>query len=105
GVDRAGGVGAADVYARVPLLEVLRHPADRAAGADRGDEDVNLAPGLLPELRAGHLVVGARVLRVEVLVRLEGPGDLARQALGDAVVALRRVALDRGGGDHHLRAV
>ena len=55
------------------LLEVAARAADRAAGADTGDEVGDLAVGLLPDLRSGGLVVAGRVVRVAVLVRLPAP--------------------------------
>ena len=75
-VDGAFGVGADDEDVRVPLLQVAAGARDRPAGPDGDDEGVDLAAGLLPDLRPGHLVVGVRVGHVRVLVGLEGAGDL-----------------------------
>src|SRR3546814_18981974 len=44
--------------------------------------------GLLPDLRAGRALVGERVLRVPVLVGLEGARDVTGKARRDRVVAL-----------------
>ena len=88
-VDRALRIGADDLDVRVLLLEVARHPGDRAAGADADDQVRELAVGLAPQLRPGRLVVRLRVGRVRVLVGLEGAGDVAREAVGDAVVGAR----------------
>ncbi len=98
-------VGADHADGGVPLLEVAADAGDGAACADARDEVGEVTAGLAPDLRAGALVVGPGVHRVEVLVRLERVGYLARQAVGDGVVALGRVALDRGGRGHHLGAV
>ena len=105
GVDRAHGVGADDLDGRVLLLQVASRSGDRAAGADADDEVRELAVGLAPQLRPGRLVVGLRVGRVRVLVGLEGAGDLAREAVGDAVVGARRVGRDVGRRHHHLGPV
>ena len=51
------------------LLQILRRPRDRAAGADPADEGVEPAVGLLPDLRAGGQVMGFGVVHVEVLIR------------------------------------
>ncbi len=104
-VDRALRIGADDLDVRVLLLEVASHPGDRAAGADADDEVRELAVGLAPQLRPGRLVVGLRVGRVRVLVGLEGAGDVAREAVGDAVVGARRVGRDVGRRHHDLGAV
>ncbi len=45
------------------------------------------------------------IRHVRVLVRLEAARDLFREAVGDGVVRLGRVVLDRGGADDDLRAV
>ena len=60
---------------------------------------------LLPDLGPGRLVVRLRVRRVRVLVGLEPARDLLGQPVGDAVVALGRVRVDRGRRDHDLGAV
>ena len=65
-----------------------------------------IAPaGLAPQLRPGRQVVRLRVGRVRVLVGLEGAGDLLGEAVGDAVVGLRRVRRDVGRRDDDLGAV
>src|SRR5205807_4263345 len=78
---------------------------DRAAGADAADEGVDLAIELAPNLGAGGLEVGARVLRIEILVGLESAGYLAGEAVGDAVIALGALAGHSGGGGDDLGAV
>jgi hypothetical protein len=105
GVDRAGRVGADDLDVGVLLLEVLADAADRATGADAGHEVRDLPVGLLPDLRAGRLVVRPRVVRVGVLVGLPGTLDLADQAVGDVVVRVGVLRRDGRRADDHLSAV
>ena len=105
GVDRALRVGADDQELRVPLLQVAPRARDRAARADGDHDRVELAAGLLPDLRARRLVVRLRVRHVRVLVGLVAARDLLGEPVGDGVVALRRVVLDGGRGDHDLGAV
>ena len=104
GVDRALGVGADDRQLGVLLLQVARRARDRAAGADRDHERVELPAGLLPDLGPGRLVVRARVALVAVLVGLVGAGNLLGEPVGDGVVALRRLGLDGIRADDHLGA-
>jgi hypothetical protein len=104
GVDRAGGVGADHLHGRVLLLEVAAGAADRAAGADTGDEVGDLPVGLRPDLGAGGLVVRPRVVRVGVLVRLPR-ARLRREPVRDVVVGVRVLRLDGGRADDHLGAV
>ncbi len=106
GVDRAHRVGADHLHpALADLLEVAAGAADRAAGADAGDEVGDPAVGLAPQLRAGGLVVAERVVRVGVLVRLPAAVDVPGEPVGDRVVGVRMVRFDRGRADHHLGAV
>src|SRR5260370_487491 len=58
-----------------------------------------------PVLWAGGGLVAGWMGRVEVLVGLECARDLARQSLGDAVVALRALARRRRRADDHFGAV
>ena len=91
---------------RALLLEVAPDARDRPAGADRDDDGVDVAAvGLLPELGPGRLVVRFGVGGVRVLVGLESAGDLLGESVGDRVVALRRVRVDRGRRDDDLGAV
>ena len=53
-VDGALGVDADDQHLGLALLEVAADAADRAAGADRDHDRVDLAAGLLPDLRPGR---------------------------------------------------
>jgi len=59
---------------------------------------------LLPDLRAGGLVVGARVVGVGVLVGLPGAGLLG-EPVADVVVGVRVLRSDGGRADHDLGAV
>ena len=105
GEDGALRIGADDPDLRLALLEVPADAGDRASGADRDDDRVDLAARLLPELGAGRPVVGLGVRLVRVLVGLEPTRDLLGEPVGDRVVALRRVVVDRGRRDHDLGAV
>ncbi|CAI9398470.1 hypothetical protein HIDPHFAB_00001 [Nocardioides sp. T2.26MG-1] len=104
GVDRPGRVRAHDLHGGALLLEVAADPGDRPAGADAGDEVGDLALGLRPDLGAGGLVVRPRVVRVGVLVRLPG-ARLGGQPVGDVVVGVGVLGLDRGRAHDDLRAV
>ena len=90
---------------RVLRLEVAGRARDRAAGTDAGHQVRDPALRLLPDLGTRRLLVRRRVLHVPVLVRLEGSGDVAGEARGHGVVALRRLRRDVGGAQHDLRAV
>src|SRR5262249_11788383 len=46
-----------DLHAGFAFFQVLADAADGAAGADAGDEDVDAAAGVLPDLDAGGLAV------------------------------------------------
>ena len=104
-VDRALGVRTDHEQVRFLLLQVPGGAGDRPAGAHPGHQDVDRAVGLSPDLGAGGLVVGGRVLGVEVLVRLVGARDLLGQAVRDAVVGLGGLGRDGGRADDDLRAV
>src|SRR5215211_5312085 len=104
-VDRAFGVGADHEEVRLSLAQVPRRAGDRPAGSDREDDHIELAPGLLPELGPGGLVVRLRVRLVRVLVRLVRARNLLGQAVRDRVVALGRIGLDRRRADDDLGAV
>ena len=99
GVDRPLRVGADDDQVGLLLLQVSGCAGDRAAGADTDHDHVELAADLLPDLRPGRPVVRFGVAGVRVLVRLVRAGDLLREPVGDEVVALRRIGLDRGRAD------
>ena len=106
GEDRAFGIDGHDARLRAVLLEVAADAGDRPSRPDRDDDRVDVSPvGLLPELRAGGLVVRFGVRRIRVLVGLEATGDLLREPIRDRVVALGRVRIDRGRRDHDLGAV
>ena len=105
GVDRAFGVGTDDEHVGVLLLEVARSAGDRPARPDGDDERVDLAPGLLPDLRTGGLVVRPGVELVRVLVGLVRTRDLLGEPVGHRVVALRRLWRDRVRADDDLGSV
>ena len=81
------------------VAQAMRDAGQRAAGADRADEAVDLAVGLRPDLRAGGVDVG---LAVGDVVELVGPdragGLLRRQLLGQAAgIAARSCSGSRRG--------
>src|SRR5690606_18492482 len=105
-VHRALGVDADDLHRTVgDLLEVPAGARDGAAGADARDEVGDLAVGVVPDLRAGGLVVARRATRVGVLVGLPAAGELAGETIGDAVVAVGVLRRDGGRAHDHLGAV
>ncbi len=104
-VHGALGVGPDGADRGVLLLEVAPDPGDGAARADPADEVRDPAPRLGPDLRAGGLVLGPRVVGVVVLVRLPGAGDLAREPIGHGVVRVRMARVDRRRAHDHLGAV
>ena len=106
GEDRAFWIDGDDAGLRAVLLEVAADAGDRPSCADRDDDRVDVSPvGLLPDLRAGGLVVRVGVRRVRVLVGLEAARYLLREPIRDRVVALRRVRIDGRRSDHDLGAV
>jgi len=106
GVDRALRVGADHPYpAAADLLEVLAHAADRAAGADAGDEVRHPAVGVPPDLRPGAGPVRGRVARVGVLVGAPGARGPAGDVAGDGVIGAGVVRADGGRADDDLGAV
>ena len=86
------------------LLQILRDAADRAAGADADHEVVDPAVGLLPDLRAGLLVVRLRVRQVVVLVGLPRVRRLALEARRHRVVRARIFRIDVGRADDDFGA-
>src|SRR5699024_8060167 len=87
------------------LLEVTTDTTDGPPGADPRDEVGDAPLGLLPDLRAGGVVVRLRVVHVLVLVRLPSAGDLPGQAVGDRVVGLGVIGGHGRRADHDLGAV
>ena len=119
-----GGLDGDDLNLGVLLLEELAHAGHSAAGADAGDEDVDLAVGVIPDLGAGRGLVDGGVGGVHelagdnavggLLLQLLGLGDGTLHALGAvgehelcAVCLHKLAALDGhsfGHGDDHLVA-
>ena len=97
----AGGLDRDHLQVGVALLQERAGAGDRAAGADAGDQVVDLAVECLPQLRAGRPAVRFGVGGVRELVGQEDVG-VARHRLGggDGLVhAAHRL------GDVDLRAV
>src|SRR5436190_827398 len=70
--DRAGdGLHGDRLEARLPLLDDLAHAGDRAAGADAGDEEINFAIRVIPDLLGCRAPVDLRVGGVLELLRHE----------------------------------
>ena len=65
---------------RLARLQHLADAGDGAAGADAGDDDVDLAVGVVPDLLGGGAAVDLRVGRVLELLRDDRVGDLRRAA-------------------------
>src|SRR5262249_29176349 len=84
-------VRADDAHLGVLLLQVAGPAGDRPARAHAGHEGADLPLGLLPDLEAGRAVMYVGVGEVGELVGPPGAGDLAREAVGHAVVAVGRV--------------
>src|SRR6478735_4397012 len=87
------GLDGDDLHAGFAGLEHLADTGDGATGADAGDDDVDLAVGVLPDLLGGGPAVDLRVRDV---------GELAGQhgtlALGDDLLGLGDGALHPEGG-------
>ena len=79
GEDRARRIGQDEFDRRIRLAEELRQTGQGAGGADTADDGVERMPALRPDLGAGRLTMGRRVIRIVELVGEEGAGDLARR--------------------------
>src|SRR6185437_9195968 len=91
---RAARIGDADDNVLVLFLQIARHAGQCAATADRADEAVDLAAGLVPDFRRGRDVVGFTVVGIIPLVgendaALFGFLQLFRQAPSDVLVIVR----------------
>ena len=116
GVERsAERIGEGDLDPPVALLERHADAGQRAAGADRADEAVDAALGLLPDLRAGRFVMAAAVGLIVELVRPDravrfGFRHHFRQSAGIPHVIVgvgigRGGHLDQLGADHPQRVL
>ena len=77
-----GGLDGDDLNLGVLLLEELAHAGHGAAGADAGDEDADLAVGVVPDLGAGRGLVNGRVRGVHKLAGDDAVGGLLLQLFG-----------------------
>ena len=64
------------------LLEGFSRPADGAAGAHAGDEDVHVALGIGPDFLTGGALVGGGVGRVYELAQDDGAGGAVAEGFG-----------------------
>ena len=71
-----------DLEAGQARLQRLADAGDRAASADACDEDVELAPGVTPDLLGGRARMDRGIGRVLELLRNEAVGNLPLQLLG-----------------------
>src|SRR5690606_12772584 len=104
GEDGAVRVAADHADGRILLLQVLPRPADRAAGAGRGDEVRDPPLRLLPQLGAGRAVVRLGVRLVVELVGQDRAGRLLGDPLGHHDVVVGVVGRDGGRGHDDLGA-
>ena len=97
-----GGLDGDDLDLGVLLLEELTHAGHGTAGANAGDEDVDLAVGVVPNLGAGRGLVDGRVRGVHKLTGDDTVGGLLLQLLGLGDGALHALGAV---GEHELRTV
>ena len=70
-----------DLDGSLLLLQVFAGARDGAAGADAGDEDIDRAVRVFPDLRTGGGFMDGGVRRVDELAGDEAAGDLRRQLI------------------------
>ena len=104
------GLDRDDLQGRAARLQHLADRRDGAAGADAGDEIVDLAVGVVPDLLGRGAAVDLGIGRVLELLRDDGAGDLGLQLLGlgdGALHALRAGREDELGAEEgqHLAAL
>ena len=98
----SGGLNGDDLNLGVLLLEELTHAGYGAAGSNAGDEDVDLAVGVIPDLGAGRGLVDGGVGGVHKLAGDNAVGGLLLQFLGLGDGALHAFGTV---GEHELCAV
>ena len=96
----AAGIGKPDDDVALFFTQETRDAGESAAGADGADEAVDLAVGLLPDLRAGRDVMRFGVVQVVPLVGEDGAVlfgglELLRQPAADMLVVVRIAEGDR----------
>jgi hypothetical protein len=99
---RGIGFNGDHLHRRLPGLEDLADAGDRAAGADAGDEDVDLPIGIAPDLLGGCAAMDGRIGRILELLRDEIAGIGRRHLLGTADGATHAV---RPGRQYQFGAV
>ena len=83
-------------------LDVVGHAGDGAASSHAGDENVDLAVGVVPDLGPSGGQVNGRVGGVVELLQNEAVRRLGQNLVGLGDGALHAV---RSGGQHDLRAI
>ncbi len=94
---RLGRLYGDELHVGLALLEHLTDAGDRAAGADAGDEEVDLTLGIGPDLLGRRLLVDRDVRRVGELAGQNGTRRVRHDLLGAGVGA--RDAISRRGED------
>ena len=97
-----GGLDRDDLDIGILLLQIFARAGNGAAGADSGDEDIDLAVGIAPDLRACVSFVDGGVLGVYELTGNEARGNFLRELLSLRYGALHAL---RALGENELGAV
>ena len=71
---------------RILFFQEASRAGDRSSGSDARDEVRDRPAGLLPNLRAGRMIVRVGIEMIVELIRLKRAGYLRREAVGDAVI-------------------
>src|SRR6201984_3471872 len=103
-VERAYRIDADDFDVRIFFFQVAADAADRAPRSHAANEVGDFAFGIVPDLRAGGFVVGLRIHRIFVLIRIVRVGNFSREFFGDRIVAARVFRFGRGRADDHFGA-
>ena len=105
GVDRACRIGADDLDRRILGFEVTTDARDGAPRSDAGHEMGDAARRLSPDLRSSTSEMCLCIMRVRVLVWLEGTRRGLDQSPGNGVVRLGVVRVHCRRADHHFCAI
>ena len=91
-----------DADRRILLLQIPAGAGERAARSDGRHKNIHLPARVLPDFRAGGLVVGFRIVRVRELAGHEAAGNFGGERFGLFHRALHSL---RPGREHQLCAV